>query len=527
MRAPASRIGRGIAALALAAAAACGEPPVALDPLPGDPFPGAAAPARARLDQAASRVAGLEKGGAASAAERATAWADLGRLSHALGFHAPARIGYRNAGRLAPRDWRWPYLEGVVENELGGPAAALEALDRALECDPARTAVRVARARALQSLGRLDEAFRSIEEAIRDSPNDATALLFGAQIAAAAEELGAAVERYERLLALQPGANKLYAPLSLLYRRLGRDADADAALARRGDQPATIVDEVLAEVIALAPSHNELSAQGDLAFRAGDLARAESYFREATNLAPNHLEHRLNLAAVLLSAGRGDEARRVLDDAIELDPSSARAWFTLGVLRGRDGDLDGAVAAYRRALEIQPDDSGARQNLANILLRSGRPEAALSEYRRLLARDNSSAAGRVGAAASLLALGRSGEARRELERDFRLETASPHIAGALARILAAAPQAEARDGRRALEIARSLPDVESNPVLLETLAMALAESGDLPGAVAAQERALSLATASGTRAPPSLEPRLEKTLAIYRSGAACREPALF
>lgn len=53
--------------------------------------------------------------------------------------------------------------------------------------------------------------------------------------------------------------------------------------------------------------------------------------------------------------------------------------------------------------------------------------------------------------------------------------------------------------------------------------MALAETGDLAGAIAAQERAIALTAPSSD---PSYLARLRADLELYRRGEPCRDPGL-
>ena len=68
-------------------------------------------------------------------------------------------------------------------------------------------------------------------------------------------------------------------------------------------------------------------------------------------------------------------AIRHLERALELDPSSASASNGLGVARAQAGDLDGAIAAWRRAVDLSPSQYEALFNLALALSDRSRPEA--------------------------------------------------------------------------------------------------------------------------------------------------------
>jgi predicted TPR repeat methyltransferase len=68
-------------------------------------------------------------------------------------------------------------------------------------------------------------------------------------------------------------------------------------------------------------------------------------------------------------ADKGDAAGAadLLAQALELAPAFASAWFTLGELRARGGDRDGAVAAFEHARAADPEDRhGAALHLTTL-----------------------------------------------------------------------------------------------------------------------------------------------------------------
>jgi predicted TPR repeat methyltransferase len=68
-------------------------------------------------------------------------------------------------------------------------------------------------------------------------------------------------------------------------------------------------------------------------------------------------------------AGRGDlvAAAEILLQTIELTPKFTTAWFTLGTIRDRLGDREGAIAAFEQARDHDVEDyHGARLQLARL-----------------------------------------------------------------------------------------------------------------------------------------------------------------
>jgi len=90
-------------------------------------------------------------------------------------------------------------------------------------------------------------------------------------------------------------------------------------------------------------------------------------------LADRRFEWARDLAAKGDLAGAAD----LLTQALELAPFYAAAWFTLGELREKLGDRDGAIAAFARARAADPQD---RHGAALHLIRLGaQPTAAMPE----------------------------------------------------------------------------------------------------------------------------------------------------
>lgn len=86
----------------------------------------------------------------------------------------------------------------------------------------------------------------------------------------------------------------------------------------------------------------------------------------------------LEQAEVLLKAGRGAEAEAIAGQAMESDPTSARAWYLIGVARHQQKRAEDALAAMERALALDSELDGARQAGATLLLGLKRPRAALA-----------------------------------------------------------------------------------------------------------------------------------------------------
>ena len=97
----------------------------------------------------------------------------------------------------------------------------------------------------------------------------------------------------------------------------------------------------------------------------------------------------------------------------------------------------------------------------------------------------------------------------------------PVFAHALARLLAAAPDARVRDGARARAITEALLATEQSLDLGETIAMTLAELGEFAQAVAVQRDGLAAAEQAGL---DDVVTRMAVNLRRYERGEPCRTP---
>jgi tetratricopeptide (TPR) repeat protein len=93
-------------------------------------------------------------------------------------------------------------------------------------------------------------------------------------------------------------------------------------------------------------------AVGDALSARGDCAGALPAYRAAARLRPQEPLIRVNLAACLIATRELDEAERVLQDALALDPALAWAHANLGVVAALRGDAPRARAQFREALRL-------------------------------------------------------------------------------------------------------------------------------------------------------------------------------
>ena len=181
-------------------------------------------------------------------------------------------------------------------------------------------------------------------------------------------------------------------------------------------------------------------------------------------------------------------------ESLERGNTLAREAFQLS----REGDIEAAIVKYSEALEVAPELNGARFALARLYAGVSRFEDAHREFSILVTATPQDVASHRGKATALILLERWAEARQSLEDSLR--TVVPRdgqLAHLLARLLVSAPDAAARNGSLALEMAMWVYEVQKKTVIGETIAMAWAEIGEFERAVAIQQKMVETVEAAG------------------------------
>jgi predicted Zn-dependent protease len=148
---------------------------------------------------------------------------------------------------------------------------------------------------------------------------------------------------------------------------------------------------------------------------ANDYARAESYYREALEKAPDTPGLRFGLGHVLRLQGKNEEAQTELLRETASQPRQHLVWFELGMAQAQRDDMAAAAVSMERSLELNPAFVNARTEMAKAYLRTGKAENA-ANLMRVLVREqpnHSSAHFLLGRAYQMM--GKAELARKEFE----------------------------------------------------------------------------------------------------------------
>ncbi len=520
-----SRRRPAIAALALAAAcdhsATTAPSPASA---PAIPRPELGSVADAPLTQAVvAAQARIEK-----SPDDLAAWEAYGALLATHDWRREAAAAFAAAEALEPKNFRWPYLQGLQLAPCD-VAAALAAYERALGIDPDYAPGHVNCGRLLLELARHGEAIGRFEQAIRLDEKSVDGWLGLGQARLLMHEPAAAEQALRRAFALEPDHPEVRSALSSACFALGRKEEAkEHARVTQAKARSVHVADPRAKipfVPVTAGDHVNAALQR---MDEKKFAEAERYLRQALQIQPESIAAWTNLATVLLERDDLVGAETALRESIRITPSADAEFRLAGVLY-RSGRKSEAADARAAAARLAPADVVTQEKAGMILLEVGRFADAAERFAAVAAARPGDEPARLRLATTLRSLAVDqlhhklvAEGIATMRRALAAKPDHFPIERDLAFLLATLPSDEQRNGVEAVKLAEHARlGREESAVILDALAAAYAEVGRFDDAVAAVERALEAARKGGRAAEGrSFEARLK----LYRARKPLRIP---
>ena len=245
----------------------------------------------------------------------------------------------------------------------------------ALDLRPEFSSARVLVGRIFESVGRDESAVKAYARVDKASPLSWSARLQRAGGLARLGREDEAIRILRRMAAERPERTDALATLGDLYRSEKRFAESveayDAAIGRIGTIEPRHWRLLFSRGISLERSKNWPRAEKDL-LAALDLSPDEPYLL-------NYLGYSWVDQGVKL-----DDARRMIERAVELEPQSGAIVDSLGWALYRMGDYEGAVEKLERAAELEPLDPTVNDHLGDAYWQVGRRKEAAFQWRRAL-----------------------------------------------------------------------------------------------------------------------------------------------
>ncbi len=306
-------------------------------------------------------------------------------------------------------------------------------------------------------------------------------------------------------------------PAAKVYRHL----DLGVAASERGQYELATAE--LKKALEIDPeypdAHNNL---GIVLGEQGRLAEAIAEYRTTLKIKPDHAKARVNLGVALMKQQKYAEAMAEYRKAMQIEPDYADAYSNLGVALYEQKRVAEAIVQYRKAVELKPLYAQAHFNLANALLAQAKYDEAIAEHQQALEAKPDHAEARYNLGVILYHRGRIPEAIAQWAEMVRLQPENTLALSRLARGLATSPEAAVRNGRKAVELAQQAAKLTGSrdPMVLDTLAAAYAETGQFAEAVQTAQQALALASSQNNAA---LADALRARIKLYQGGSPYRD----
>lgn len=276
-----------------------------------------------------------------------------------------AQLAYRKVLEKDPKNIRSFVGLADVLNRQGDHTQAVEVCDQGLLVDENNPELWVTRAWAWTWLQEYDKALQDVEQALKTAPDlivakellekipqlKAEQLLFEADQALWAEDFAKALTKYEEILQTDPGNIRAQSRKALAYARSG---DHDKAIAIYEDLLMSYNGDTTLLPGLLLDYGNTLKWKGEL-------AKAETAYKNGITRFPNDLPLIEGLAETLNLEGKHKEAIELYDRAIAIRSDQVSFWVGKAwALRWLE-DFESSREVLRKALEIDPENVSAKQ----------------------------------------------------------------------------------------------------------------------------------------------------------------------
>lgn len=225
-----------------------------------------------------------------------------------------------------------------------------------------------------------------------------------------------------------------------------RRADANAA------ERAVLLAQLAEDPLVRTADVDALCLLADWQLAAGELAAAETTYRQALQAQPLHARALEGLGLSLLQAGRLEEAFLRLETASRQDPYNAEIWVHWGLVDLELGNIDRAAKKFGRAVDLAATNPHAWHNLALANLKLGKTELCLQQFRQAILLKPDHGLAHSNLALALLQFGDVSQALDAARRATELKTGNARVWVVLADVLLGAGQFE--EARQSLEEAR-------------------------------------------------------------------------
>jgi len=250
------------------------------------------------------------------------------------------------------------------------PTLALFHYNEALKAFPDDAEIHSGCAEAYIQLGQFDKAEKELILLKAIKPEEAKFQLELADVYRKAGRLDRSIEELRSILSKQTSNKEAHRLLA-------------EVLMEKGERETARKEFLLAGVdVSINP--DDFARKGDEFMAAREFGHAISAYQTALNGRPAWQDIQYKLGKAQMSAGRDDDALATLTTLIKAGFKDGAAFFDLGLIHERGGQLDEAISAYRLAIIHDPGNVNAHRRLADIFTWRGSFNEAAGQYRELI-----------------------------------------------------------------------------------------------------------------------------------------------
>ncbi len=155
--------------------------------------------------------------------------------------------------------------------------------------------------------------------------------------------------------------------------------------------------------------------------RIGGVSRPDKVFAKPKQEV-SRIEQLIEMADDAVKKGDLLEARKAVQSALILDENNIEALRREGYLYLEDREFEEAKKVYDKILSLDPDDDIAHDSLANTLHKLGEDEAAMQHHQKAIELDPEYAPHYFNYANTLYDLGRHDEALKQYQKAYKLDS---------------------------------------------------------------------------------------------------------
>jgi tetratricopeptide (TPR) repeat protein len=271
---------------------------------------------------------------------------------------------------------------------------------------------------------KLDEAIATYEQAIKADPTQGMALNNLARLLLTAKDYPAAAKVLSASMKINPANMRDTLMLTMVvYEKMDRKQEEKDALwrvllATTDKTPVAQLNlikemfkagarqqptRLLAEALKKNPDWPEARLlQARVQMLEGKNEAALNTIQELLPLLPNDFTVRQDAIALLTQAGKIEDAAALASQAIKVFPKLGAAWFALGCVEEKRGNMKEAEKAYYEATKLDPSLTDAWNNLGSVVSKRNDAKAAIYCFGKALDADKDNAKAKYNLARTLV-----------------------------------------------------------------------------------------------------------------------------